>query len=198
MEALAAKLAEQDIAVVRFEFAYMAQRRTSGRRRPPDRKEALMNEWQALVETEWSSDIPLFIGGKSMGGRMATLWATEFPCRRVRGVVCFGYPFHPPSKPQSLRSEHLARLPVPALVVQGTRDRLGDIGLVQQLDLPAKVRLEWIPSGDHDLKPLQKSGLTQEQALHIAAEATARFVKEVLAATESDAQQPVDETEGTR
>ena len=121
MEAVAEGLAAAGIRVVRFEFPYMASRRTDGKRRSPDRPAVLEQTWRDRI-AEFGGGSSLFIGGKSMGGRVASMVADS---EHVRGLVCLGYPFHPPGKPEKTRTEHLAELSTPALIVQGERDPFG-------------------------------------------------------------------------
>ncbi len=177
MQAMAEHLARENISVVRFEFPFMVKRRQSGKRQPPDRQNVLLHTWQEWTQRRWPDRLPLFIGGKSMGGRMASLWAASQPTGVVRGLVLFGYPFHPAGKPDRLRTEHFAMLHLPTLIVQGERDRLGSSTCVNSLDLPRVVRVHWLADADHDLKPLKRSGFTQEQAWQSAAYAAAAHIK---------------------
>lgn len=148
--------------VVRFEFPYMARRRSEPKRPPPDRQAVLLATWQAVIEALSTSGGPqrLIIGGKSMGGRMASLVADE---AGVRGLACLGYPFHPAGKPERLRTDHLAALRTPCLICQGTRDSLGSEEDVAGYDLAPSIRLHWAEDGDHDLKPRKASGRSAEQ-----------------------------------
>lgn len=188
MESLAGHLADQGIETLRFEFPYMAERRFAGRKRPPDRQPVLLQCWQEQIEHCDSSGPPLFIGGKSMGGRMATLLAAQTPQTNVRAVVCFGYPFHPPGKPDKLRIEHLQDLSLPTLIIQGSRDRLGARDLVETLPLGGNIQIHWLESADHDLRPLQRSELTAESALRHAAEAARAFMLRVISPTQAEAE----------
>lgn len=172
MERMAVLLAQLGVGVIRFEFAYMQQRREHGSKRPPDRQPVLLERWRQVI-AQFSSTEPLFIGGKSMGGRMATLIADEMA---VSGCVCLGYPFHPPSKPEQTRTEHLQDLSTPTLIVQGTRDALGNQEEVGSYALSPGIHLHWLEDGDHDLKPRVRSGYTHEQHLQSAARAIADFV----------------------
>ncbi|MEQ8814583.1 MAG: alpha/beta fold hydrolase [Thalassobaculum sp.] len=172
MTAMAARLAARSHRVVRFEFPYMAARRLDGRRRPPDRQPALLACWRRVVDALGGGQ-RLVIGGKSMGGRMASLLAAE---DGARGLVCLGYPFHPPGKPERTRVEHLAGLAVPALVVQGTRDPFGTAADVAGYRLSPSVSVTWIDDGDHDLKPRRSSGRDHDSALDEAAVAVDRFL----------------------
>lgn len=166
MEAISDAVATNGLAVVRFEFAYMAAR-AAGQRRPPPRAERLVGEYRAAVEA--LDDRPLFIGGKSMGGRVASLLADDlFAAGRIAGLVCVGYPFHPPGRPETLRTAHLETLRCPALIAQGTRDPFGSREEVAGYRLAPSVELAWFEDGDHDLKSRKRvTGLSQ--ADHIAA-----------------------------
>jgi predicted alpha/beta-hydrolase family hydrolase len=172
METVTAGLAAHDIRVVRFEFAYMAARRTDGKRRGPDREPVLRAAWKRAVE-ELGGGAGLVIGGKSMGGRMASLVADEVG---ARGLLCLGYPFHPPGRPERLRTGHLEKLETPALIVQGTRDPFGKPDEVEGYALSRRISIAWIEDGDHDLKPRKKSGRTHEQNLSEAIDLAARFI----------------------
>jgi predicted alpha/beta-hydrolase family hydrolase len=177
MDTVAAGLAGAGIRVVRFEFPYMAARRVDGRRRPPDRQPVLLATWRALIDTFGPAG-RLMIGGKSMGGRMASLVADE---AGVRGLVCLGYPFHPPGRPDRLRTEHLEALRTPTLICQGTRDALGGRETVAGLRLGPSIRLHWLEDGDHGFKPRKASGLTEAGHLADAVRATADFIRALAA-----------------
>ena len=153
MEATAKALAAAGFRVARFEFSYMAARRTEAGRKPPPRAETLNPEYKAAIE-KLGARGPLIIGGKSMGGRVASMVADElFAAGRIAGLLCLGYPFHPPAKPEQLRTKHLAGLKTPALIVQGTRDEFGTSDEVAGYDLSGQIELFWLEDGDHDLKP---------------------------------------------
>lgn len=171
MTAMSTALVVHGIAVARFEFPYMARRRAGGGKRPPDRQPVLL---AAFAETLQRMPGRCFIGGKSMGGRMASLLAAEGV--NVSGVVCFGYPFHPPGKPATTRTAHLPGLPVPMLVCQGVRDPFGTQEQVTGYTLGQQVSLHWLPDGDHDLKPRKASGLTHAGNIAAAARAAAAFM----------------------
>jgi predicted alpha/beta-hydrolase family hydrolase len=172
MTTVARELGERGIRVVRFEFPYMAARRTGGKRGAPDREPVLLNTWREVV-AELGGGPRLFIGGKSMGGRMATLVTDEL---KVRGAVIFGYPFHPPGQPNKLRTAHLENLVTPMLVLQGERDVFGTRDDVAGYQLSPQIRIEWIPNGDHSLKPRAKSGTTERENLLHAIDAAAKFM----------------------
>jgi hypothetical protein len=173
MDALAAGLAEGGLRVVRFELPYMRRRRENGERRPPDREPVLREAWLEAIAALGGGE-GLVIGGKSLGGRMASLVADE---AGVRGLVCLGYPFHPPGKPESLRTAHLKNLRTPALIVQGTRDALGSRDEVAGYELSPAIRLVWLEDGDHSFKPRVSSGRTETQNLAAAVAAVLRFVE---------------------
>ncbi|UPA25763.1 alpha/beta family hydrolase [Shinella oryzae] len=153
MNAAAEALAAQGLRVARFEFSYMAARRTDGGRRPPPKAETLNPEFRAAVSALGATG-PLVIGGKSMGGRVASMVADDLHAAgSVSGLLCLGYPFHPPEKPTQLRTAHLMTLQTPALICQGTRDPFGTKEEVATYGLPERIRLLWLEDGDHDLKP---------------------------------------------
>jgi predicted alpha/beta-hydrolase family hydrolase len=148
MNDVAAGLAEQGIRVVRFEFPYMAARRTSGKRGAPDRAPILLDAFRQVID-EHGGGKKVFVGGKSMGGRIASMVADD---AGVRGLVVFGYPFHPPGKPQQTRTAHLEELRTAALILQGTRDAFGTKADVATYTLSPSIRVEWMEGGDHSLK----------------------------------------------
>ncbi|NBA96193.1 alpha/beta family hydrolase [Pseudomonas sp. R5(2019)] len=174
MEQMAAKLAARGVGVLRFEFPYMAQRRVDGGKRPPDPKARLLECWREVYATVRPQVAGrLAIGGKSMGGRMASLLADEL---EADALVCLGYPFYAAGKPEKPRVEHLPALKTPTLIVQGERDALGNRQTVEGYELSPTIELCWLVAGDHDLKPLKASGFTHEQHLDAAAERVAAFL----------------------
>jgi hypothetical protein len=172
METLAAGLAARGLRVARFEFSYMRKRREGGARGAPDREPVLSAAWREAVGA-LGGGTRLLIGGKSLGGRIASLVADEVG---ARGLVCLGYPFHPPGRTEKLRTAHLAGLRTPALIVQGTRDPFGSREEVAGYALSPAIRLAWIEDGDHDLRPRKSSGRTHAQNLGAALDAVAEFV----------------------
>ena len=175
MHDVAAGLAARDLHVVRFEFPYMQRRRSTGRRGGPDRPPVLAATWRQAIE-QLGGAAPLVIGGKSMGGRIASMVADELG---VRGLLCMGYPFHPPGKPERLRTAHLLDLQTPSLILQGTRDPFGTRDEVPQFGLSAAIRLHWLEDGDHSFKPRVRSGRTLASNLAEAMDAAAAFVSEL-------------------
>lgn len=174
MDDMAALLGDRGIRVARFEFAYMAARR-DGVRRPNPRAEAVLDEFRAVIEQlRGETDAVPVIGGKSFGGRVASMIADEeFAAARIRGLVCLGYPFHPMGKPEQLRTAHLAELQTPTLVCQGERDIMGSRDEVAGYALSPAIEFSWAPDGDHDLKPRKASGHTLADNLAAAADAIA-------------------------
>jgi len=170
---VAERLGEAGIEVVRFEFEYMGRRREDGKRRGPDRAPKLIERFHTVLE-EIGPPGDVVIGGKSMGGRIASMIADG---AAVAGVVCLGYPFHPPGKPERLRTAHLATLKTPTLIVQGTRDPFGTREEVASYELSAAIELEWMEDGDHSLKPRKKSGRTLEDNLAEAVDAIVGFIQ---------------------
>mgnify|MGYP002620291591 CR=1 FL=1 len=180
METFAAMLAEARIRALRFDFAYMAERQRTGSRRPPPKAETLMAEYAAAVPALKVPDVsgPLLIGGKSLGGRVASLIAqSEFASGRIAGLVCLGYPFHPPKQPEKLRTAHLLDLTCPSLIVQGERDPFGGPQEVAAYGLADGIRVCWARDGDHDLAPRRSSGATLEGNLSEAVQEIARFAE---------------------
>ena len=172
MTAVARGLAAEGLRVARFEFPYMRRRRETGERRPPDREPVLREAWHAVIE-ELGGGEGLVIGGKSMGGRMASLIADE---AGVRGLVCLGSPFHPPGQPERLRTAHLRDLRTPTLIVQGTRDPFGTPEDVEGYELSPAIEVLWLGDGDHSFKPRASSGRTEKQNVAEAVAAVVGFV----------------------
>jgi predicted alpha/beta-hydrolase family hydrolase len=158
MQAFAEGIAARGFRAARFEFPYMAERRRSGRKKPPDRAPVLLESWRAVI-AKLGGPERLIVGGKSMGGRMASLVADEIG---VSGLVCLGYPFHSPGKPPGPnRLEHLEALKTPSLICQGTRDPFGTSDEVPGYKLSKRIKLIWLEDGDHSFVPRKKSGLTE-------------------------------------
>lgn len=171
MAAIATGLAARGWRVVRFEFPSMARQRVMGRRQGPDRMPLLQEAFRQQVRLERgiAPERPLIIGGKSMGGRVASLLVDELAVAAgVGGCLCLGYPFHPPGRPLQLRTEHLAVLCTPTLIVQGERDPFGRREEVATYALSDQVRLAWIRDGDHSFKPTRRSGLAEVESLAAA------------------------------
>lgn len=161
MNVFARALGERGLRVLRFEFPYMQKRRETGKAGAPDRQPVLFESWREAVR-DCGAQRPC-IGGKSMGGRMASMVADELG---VAGLVCLGYPFHPPGRPEQLRTVHLEGLRTPALIVQGTRDPFGTSNDVAGYTLSSSIEMHWIEGGNHDLRaPGRKKAETWEEAV---------------------------------
>ena len=177
LQTMAESLAARGLAVLRFEFAYMAARRLDGKKRPPNPQAQLLQQWREVYtqvrQVRQQVAGPLAIGGKSMGGRMASLLADELG---ADALVCLGYPFYAVGKPEKPRVAHLAELCTPTLIIQGERDALGDRQAVADYTLSETIKLCWLTAGDHDLKPLKSSGFTHQQHMQTAADAIAQFL----------------------
>jgi predicted alpha/beta-hydrolase family hydrolase len=171
MNTFAQGLGKRGLRVVRFEFPYMAARRETGKSRPPDREPVLRETWHRIIDSVKSEH--LFIGGKSMGGRIASLIADE---AKVAGLVCLGYPFHPTGKPEQLRVEHLKSIRTPTLIVQGELDPFGTCDEVSNYKLSKRVQVHWLTDGDHSFKPRKASGRTLEENCEEGIDAVASFI----------------------
>jgi predicted alpha/beta-hydrolase family hydrolase len=181
MNAVTKALAEQGFRVARFEFGYMASRRTAAGKKPPPKAETVMPEYVAAIDDLGPTNGPLLIGGKSMGGRVASMVADAlFDAGRIAGLVCLGYPFHPPGRPQQLRTAHLINLRTPTLICQGTRDEFGDRYEVGEFGLSDAIEVLWLEDGDHDLKPRKSvSGFSTADHLKTVATSIDAWVKRI-------------------
>ena len=149
-------IANAGFRVARFEFAYMAARRNSGQSKPPPKAETLNPEYLDAVSALGAAG-RLIIGGKSMGGRVASMVADELYSKgAIAGLLCLGYPFHPPGKLDKPRTAHLETLGTPTLICQGTRDEFGTRAEVADYALSKQIDILWLEDGDHDLKPRKK------------------------------------------
>ncbi|MGM0615908.1 MAG: alpha/beta fold hydrolase [Pseudomonadota bacterium] len=172
MRQFATSAAQAGIQLMTFDFIYMQRMNMEGRRRPPAKIDQLVTEMSDLYASLVATlDVPVWVGGKSMGGRVASLLAAQ---RQVPGVIVAGYPFHPPRSPDKLRLAHWGDVSAPSLLIQGERDPFGRRDEVASYTLPANAKVEWLPTADHDFRPLRKSGWNQEalikQATRIAAD----------------------------
>jgi predicted alpha/beta-hydrolase family hydrolase len=147
----------------------------------PDPPRVLEATWLAVVASLGGGP-RVVVGGKSMGGRIASMVADR---AGARGLVCLGYPFHPPGQPAKLRTAHLAQLRTPALFVQGTRDEFGSRDDVAGYALSPAIRLVWLEGGDHSYKPAKGSGFTAKQHVEAAIDAVAAFVASLASPTEA-------------
>jgi predicted alpha/beta-hydrolase family hydrolase len=176
MERLAGELADSGVATLRYQFPYMEERR-----RVPDAPGVLMATVVAAMRAaaEAAPDLPLLAGGKSMGGRMTSQAAAQHPLDGVRGLVFFGFPLHPPGRPGTKRADHLAKVTIPMLFLQGTRDALADLTLLRPVcaKLGSRATLHVIEIADHSFHVLKSSGRTDAQVLCELAETTASWAE---------------------
>jgi uncharacterized protein len=183
MTGMARRLCDRNIGVVRADFAWMTRVQQLGRRCPPPAVARLQQELASMIE---QMRVPVVVGGKSLGGRVASMLVADSGFQEstvsslIKGCVCLGYPFHPPAQSQRWRTAHFPDIPVPLLLLQGSRDPFGYREEVisrgaSHHDLSG-VNITWLEDGDHDFKPRKASGLTQGDLLHQAADLTAAFV----------------------
>jgi uncharacterized protein len=174
MTALARELATEKIASFRYQFPYM-----ENRRKAPDRPPTLTATVSAAVQAAHSAapDLQLLAGGKSMGGRMTSTAASENLIPEVRGLAFFGFPLHPPKQPATKRGDHLAKVTQPMLFLQGTRDDLAELKLLQPIcrDLGKLATLHIIEGADHSFHMLKSSGKTDAEVLRELAHTTAEW-----------------------
>jgi uncharacterized protein len=172
MQRVAEGVAASGIRVIRFEFPYMQRRRETGKRGAPDPPRVLMQSYHDAIDQAGGGS-KLVIGGKSLGGRIASMVADE---AKVLGIVCLGYPFHPPGQPEKTRTKHLENLRTPALILQGARDSFGLPEDVAGYKLSPAIRIEWLEDGDHSFKPRVRSGRTETDNLSAATKLVADFI----------------------
>ncbi|MGD8171197.1 alpha/beta family hydrolase [Vibrio sp. TRT 21S02] len=173
MEQVAMGLVNTGIQVIRFNFPYMVKRAEDGKKRPPDRAPKLLEAFQDVIAKYAAK--PVVIGGKSMGGRMASLLAQE---ENVAAVACLGFPFHPPGKPEKYKAEHLATLEKPCLILQGERDTFGKKEEFVDFELSPKIQVHFLPDGDHSFKPRKRSGYTEAENIEQTIAQLSQFIKE--------------------
>jgi predicted alpha/beta-hydrolase family hydrolase len=180
LESLAKELAEAGVVTLRYQFPYIEERR-----RVPDKPEVLISTVAAAIDRarETAPELPLLAGGKSMGGRMTSQASAQGLLEPVKGLVFFGFPLHPPNRPGTKRAEHLAKVNVPMLFLQGTRDTLADLTLLRPIceELGPRATLHVIPEGDHSFHVLKKAGKTDAEVIKELAETTAAWAAKLNA-----------------
>jgi len=172
MEAMTLRVASEELEVIRFEFPYMIKRRRTGKAAFPDRQPLLLDTWRRVID-QLDPTARLFIGGKSMGGRMASLVCAEM---ELAGLVCLGFPFHAPGKPVNSRIDHFPMIKCKTLILQGERDPFGNAKEVNAYNLSSNIKIKWLQDGNHDFKPRVITGLTIEDNMDQAARAITTFV----------------------
>ena len=178
LESLAAALAEAGVATLRYQFPYVEQGRKS-----PDRPDKLTATVQSAVSAaaKAAPGLPLFAGGKSMGGRMTSQAAAQGLLPEIKGIVFFGFPLHPPKQPSIKRADHLAKVEVPMLFLQGTRDTLADLSLIRSAcaQLGSRATLQIFETADHSFHVLKSSGKTDAAVMQELAQTTAAWTKNI-------------------
>jgi len=181
MNDFSARLNAEGISVLRFNFPYMVKRSEDGKRRPPDRMPKLLESYLSVLSF-LDTQLPIYIGGKSMGGRVAATLMNEAVSHeyftKICGAVCLGYPFHPQKKTEKLRLEPLQETQKNILIIQGERDALGSKEEIGDYNLSQLCQVIFVEDGDHNLKPRVKSGYTHQQHINTAIEAIVRFIDE--------------------
>lgn len=171
MQYMKQNIANEQIDVVTFDFPYMMRRQETGKKSPPDRMPKLIESFKQQI-AQLQTEI-IVIGGKSMGGRVASMIADEV---KVQGVICMGYPFHPPGKPEKTRTEHLKDLQTPALILQGTRDPFGKPEEVEDYKLSKSIKIQWLEDGNHSFETLKRSTISTEETWKLAADKAQNFI----------------------
>jgi len=178
MEDVAAKLAQRGVATLRYQFPYMEKRT-----KRPDSEGVLTDTVRAAVTAakKQAGDLPLFAGGKSMGGRMTSLAAAQAPLDGVRGLIFFGFPLHAAGRPGAERGEHLTGVTVPLLFLQGSRDVLAELKLLKPLcaKIGKAAELFIVNGGDHSFHMLKSAGKSDEEVLAVVADKAAAWMAEV-------------------
>ena len=181
IEELVQLMNAQQLNVLRFNFPFMDKRKLDGKRRPPDRMPTLVACYQSILANV-TTTLPIYIAGKSMGGRVAAILAGDkdlMNAHQIRGVICLGYPFHPVKKPEKLRLVPLQETQLPVLILQGQRDALGSEIEINEYEVSTYCQLHFFIDGDHDLKPRVKSGYNLKQHQSAAVNTMRRFIDEI-------------------
>lgn len=176
MQAMANRLCQRGVKVIRFDFPYMIAAQEKQKRQPPNRMPILVNDFEEMIKAA-DKDLPLFIGGKSMGGRVATMLPNY---ESVKGIICLGYPFHPPGKPEKHRTAHLQDFEVDTLIVQGERDTFGNRERVGNYQLSSTIHVEFLASADHSFVALKSSGISVDQHLDTTTDLIVNFMQRQL------------------
>lgn len=177
MEAASVCLANEGVGTFRFNFPYSEKKL-----KRPDPSPILLETFRSAVQTakQYSNDLPLFAGGKSMGGRMSSMAsASEKKLEGIKGLIFFGFPLHAPGKPSSDRAEHLYNVRIPMLFLQGTRDKLADLDLLTPVvnNLGKTAKMHIIEGADHSFNMLKSIGRTNKDVLEELARTAAEWIK---------------------
>ncbi len=181
MESLSNALVSNSIATFRYQFPYIEHGRKA-----PDPQPILLKTVRSAVAAaaESAGGLPVFAGGKSLGGRMTSTAAATEPLAGIRGIVFFGFPLHAPGKPSSHRAEHLNKLDLPLLFLQGTRDKLADLTLFRPVwdSLVARAAVHILEGADHGFHVPKRSGRTDQGIVEEVAEISARWMRHIIKA----------------
>ena len=178
MAGMAEFLAENGVATFRYQFPYMQQGKKS-----PDKQTILVDTVRAAVKAagKLADDLPLLAGGKSLGGRMTSTAASQQALPGIKGLVFFGFPLHAPGKPSSSRGDHLFAVSLPMLFLQGTRDNLADLALLQalcvRLQAQAEAALHIVEGADHSFHVPKSTGRNDSDVLAELARVAARWAQ---------------------
>ena len=178
MDILSEKLVEKNFAVFRYQFPYFEKGKGS-----PDPPNILIATVRSAIGTASKKlkGLPIYAGGKSLGGRMTSTAASKENLPHVKGIIFFGFPLHAPNKPSSVRSEHLFNVNVPMLFLQGTRDKLADLNLLKPVikKLKDKAELYIVEGADHSFHVLKSSGRNDEQVIEEMAKAARDWITKI-------------------
>ena len=178
MEQAAGKLAERGVATLRYQFPYMEKRT-----KRPDTEAVLTDTVRAAITTakKQAGNLPIFAGGKSMGGRVTSIAAAKAPLDGVIGLIYFGFPLHAAGRPGIERGEHLANIQIPMLFLQGSRDPLAELKLLKPLcaRLDKRSQLFIVEGGDHSFHMLKSSKRSDEEVLDEAVSRAAKWMESV-------------------
>ncbi|MDO6718052.1 alpha/beta hydrolase [Psychrosphaera sp. 1_MG-2023] len=194
MDSFCHMMAQYNIAVWSFNFPYMQIMYETEKRRPPNKVDKLVTHYFSEIgeaTRQFGADLPLFVAGKSMGGRVSSLVSSmslaqqtlaELENVNIAGNIVLGYPFIPPGKPEKFesRTQHFKDLQCSSLILQGERDTFGNTAVLNSKTFPDQVTISWIPNGDHSFKPLKSSGKTYEDNLELAAKLSNDFIHKVI------------------
>ncbi len=173
MQQIARGLAANGIVVTTFNFPYMVSMLEQQKRRPPNPMAVLQQSMKEEIQ-RLEPDCPLVLVGKSMGGRVLTHLLDNSP---AAAGICLGYPFHPPGKPERLRTDHLPGIAKPLLILQGQRDTFGNEAECAHYTLAGNTRIDFINDGEHSFKPRKASGLTWQDNILRATELMVDFIR---------------------
>lgn len=177
IQSIAKQLCDKNILVISFNFPYMQQMYLENKRKPPNKMPILLEHFEQEVQFAIEFGLPIFLAGKSMGGRVASVLNTN-GISGVKGAMVYGYPFIPPGKPEKLeeRTLHLPRQQTPLMIVQGERDTFGGKELISKIQLPEIIDVHWIIDGDHSYKPRKSASVSLDDNIACAVLLSEQFI----------------------